>query len=53
MKIEFDIQERPKDMGIKGESSTDIYNLKEVQAIKKMNLLNKILKKLKILLTNN
>lgn len=34
MKIEFDIQERPKDMGIKGESSTDIYNLKEVQAIK-------------------
>lgn len=38
MKVEFDIQERPKDMGIKGESSTDIYNLdiynlKEVQAI--------------------
>ena len=27
MKVEFDIQERPKDMGIKGESSTDIYNL--------------------------
>lgn len=35
MKIEFDIQERPKDMGIKGESSTDIYNLKEVQALLK------------------
>lgn len=34
MKVEFDIQERTKDMGIKGESSTDIYNLKEVQAIK-------------------
>ncbi len=29
MKIEFDIQERPKDMEIKRESSTDIYNLKE------------------------
>lgn len=35
MKVEFDIQERPKDMGIKGESSTDIYNLKEVQALLK------------------
>lgn len=29
MKVEFDIQERPKDMGIKRESSTDIYNLNE------------------------
>lgn len=30
MKVEFDIQERPKDMGIKGESSTEIYNFKVI-----------------------